>query len=261
MKVLERNRAACLGIGVGVALIAVLVLTLVLDKGSATATFLLDRQDASPFPYPLTIQNLMTLMFGVAMGDILHRRLAARVEVRALRQQLLPEGDTVLVPKMLPALLDRNAEQGRRDPAWLNSLIDECVTHFQVNRSTDRTHQVFTSMLDMKLGRLDLSYTLLRYLAWAIPTAGFIGTVVGITSALYALQGEVGSSLMENLEPVLGKLALAFYTTILALALSGILVLLIQFTQSREENAVSSQADYCLRNLINRLYVPDEGAR
>ena len=57
---------------------------------------------------------------------------------------------------------------------------------------------------------------------------------------------------------VISSLSVAFNTTIVALFFSAILVLLAQFTQRSEEAAINQTADYCLKNLVNRLFVPSE---
>jgi biopolymer transport protein ExbB/TolQ len=139
-------------------------------------------------------------------------------------------------------------------PGYICTVIDQCLLYFQANKSVENTHQMMNSMIDLELHRVDLRYTLLRYLAWLIPTIGFIGTVVGIAGALGHLKG--GEQLSDNMGQVIDSLAMAFNTTILALCFSAILVFLIQFSQKREEDSINFCSDYCLKNLINRLYIP-----
>ena len=50
------------------------------------------------------------------------------------------------------------------------------------------------------------------------------------------------------------KLGIAFSTTLVALILSAILVFLLHIAQGKEEVALNSAGQYCLDNLINRLY-------
>ena len=97
--------------------------------------------------------------------------------------------------------------------------------------------------------RLDLRYSPIRYLAWLIPTIGFIGTVVGIALALHDMD-----PVAPDLEQVTRSLGMAFYTTILALFWSAILAFMIHFVQALEERSLNSAGHYTLRNLINRLY-------
>ncbi len=99
----------------------------------------------------------------------------------------------------------------------------------------------------------------LRHRAWLIPTLGFIGTVVGISSALgrpggisadTSDQADVG----EWMAGLTRSLAVAFNTTLVALPLSAVLVFLMHVTQGREKSALNQSGQYCLDNLINRLY-------
>ncbi len=78
---------------------------------------------------------------------------------------------------------------------------------------------------------------------------GFIGTVLGISGGL----GVIDTN-REDLAPVLIQLSLAFNTTLVALILSAILVFFLHLVERREEQSVNLAGNYCLRNLINRLY-------
>jgi len=252
-------RVACLGGATACGVLFIGVLTLVLQRGSHAAVLLLDHQavGAGSFPYPLTIQNLLWLLFAVGVGDVVHRRACAWWEARMVRASILPtDGDTVLVPESLREVLEHNETAARFGRAFVNDLVDRCVQHFQVNRSGEEARQVLGSLVDLQLHRTDLRYSLLRYLAWVIPTVGFIGTVVGLSGALVALQGQLGDDGFDAMGPVVESLGLAFDTTIVALCLSAVLVALMQAARKREELAVNASAEHCLRNLVGRLYVP-----
>ena len=95
---------------------------------------------------------------------------------------------------------------------------------------------------------------MVRYVVWAIPTLGFIGTVIGISLALaFAGQADLQDPLL--LAELTKRLAVAFNTTLLALVMSAILVLIQHLVQAFEEQALNAAGQYCLDNLINRLYV------
>ena len=101
---------------------------------------------------------------------------------------------------------------------------------------------------------VDNKYSTLRYLVWVIPTIGFIGTVVGIAASL----NQAGAADDYQDPALLGELTrslgVAFYTTMLALMQSAMLVLAQNVAQAREEGALNQAGQYCLDNLINRLY-------
>lgn len=258
----KRGRTQLMALGAATACCVIAVLSVVLARGGGAAVLLLDMQKTDEMlPYPLTFQNLMTVLFGAAIGDVLHRRAEVAREEASVRQQLLPEDDrTVLLVEDLRHVRARVlAAKGSGPAAFLHELLDQCVLQYQANRQVSGSHELMASMVDLEMHRVDLRYTFLRYVAWLIPTLGFIGTVTGIAIALARLsEGDGGS---PDMGPVLAGLKTAFNSTILALIQSAVVVYLLQFTQQREEQAVNAASTYCVRNLINRLYSPPSGAQ
>jgi biopolymer transport protein ExbB/TolQ len=168
-----------------------------------------------------------------------------------LNKAYLPEDDqTVLVLDDLGPLRRKVSGAFDADNGFLPYLIDLSVLQAQASRSVDQTVSVLNATLELIAHRVDLRYQLLRYLSWVIPTVGFIGTVVGIASAL----GLVDPENMQ-IRLVTGSLAVAFDTTVIALLWSAIIVLLLGIVQKEEELAVNRAGSYCLKNLINRLYM------
>jgi biopolymer transport protein ExbB/TolQ len=251
------SRAFFMIVGVVIMAFIIAILSLALAEGSGSAKLLLDKSAPDQtFPYPLTIQNFMWLMLGLGIGDVLHRRAWVGRELRAARAKLLPEdAHTMITPDEVAALRQKVLSSKYATPGFIHQVIDESLLYFQVNRSVETAHQMVTSMVDLELHRVDLRYTNLRYLAWLIPTAGFIGTVVGIAGALAFLKVG-GESADQDMGRVINALAMAFNTTILALIFAAVLVFLIQGTQKKEEDAINHCSQYCLKNLVNRLYVP-----
>lgn len=97
---------------------------------------------------------------------------------------------------------------------------------------------------------LEGSYSLVRFITWAIPILGFLGTVLGITKAI----ANVSPDQMENnLSAVTGGLAEAFDTTALALALTMI-VMFVSFVVERVEQGVLAEVDrYVDEQLAHRF--------
>ncbi|MDD9933497.1 MAG: MotA/TolQ/ExbB proton channel family protein [Myxococcales bacterium] len=255
----KRFQLLLIGAAAGVVLIA--ALSAVLEGGSTLAQVVLDMPKDpkdSPFPYPFTIQNLMTLLLCIGLGDVLHRFTEARGHARLVTLKLLPEDErTVLMPEDLASIRKAALGHAAKSQAFLPSLINDCVLRFQSSGAIDQTHNVLSSLVDLQMHKVDLRYTLLRYLAWLLPTVGFVGTVVGIWLTLQML-GEATDSIASDIPALAGALAMSFTTTMMALIQSAILVGFIQVTQQLEETGVNKDADYCLRNLIGRLYVPEK---
>jgi biopolymer transport protein ExbB/TolQ len=217
------------------------VATMLLDKGRST--------------YPLTVQNLEWIAFGFGIGELGVRVRGARAERAQLRTGLLPEDETMILQR--PDLRHvyataRAALLASLSPPLLPRLVHRIVVQFQTNRSVDQANAVLNSSLELFQHEIDLRYTLVRYAIWVIPTLGFLGTVMGISLALnYAGTANLQDpGLMAELTK---QMAVAFDTTLLALAMSSVLVLLQHLVQRYEEEALNAIGQYCLDNLINRL--------
>ncbi len=243
------NRWMILGAAVTAAVAAIAVLSIVL-AGKKLGVILLDRQSEI---YPLTIQTLMLLLFGVGLGELFQRWRVAEWETRFLDKNFLPEDETTILQRRdLVPIRRRVAGRFDGDNGFLPFLVDLCILQFQASRSVDQTVSVLNSSLELIAHRVELRYAMIRYIVWVIPTFGFIGTVLGISGGLTGLT-EIDTE-TGNLDPVLAHLGLAFNTTLVALVLSAILVFLLHLVERREEQSVNLAGSYCLRNLINRLY-------
>lgn len=94
------------------------------------------------------------------------------------------------------------------------------------------------------------SYALTRFITWAIPILGFLGTVMGITGAISGVTPEV---LEHSLSTVTDGLALAFDATALALGLT-MLAMFLSFIAERAEQSVLDAVDlYVDRELAHRF--------
>lgn len=232
------------------AIFLIMVLTVILPKHSRAATLVLDRMSPH-FPYPFTIQNFEHVLFLIGVGQLFVRWRVAERELGFMRRGFLPEDDqTVLQWRDLGPLRRNVARQFDGEHGFLPSLVDTCILQFQSSRSVDQTVAVMNSSLELIEHRVDMRYNLIRYIAWLIPTLGFIGTVMGLGASL----AEAGASATMDLKQVAKTLAVGFDCTMVALVESAFLVFLLHISQENEEKAVNWAGTYTLRNLINRLY-------
>lgn len=216
---------------------------------SHAAVILLDRKTAM-LPYPWTIQNIMHLFFFIGLGELFTRWRVAERELAFHSRSFLPEDDeTVLQAHDLGDIRVKVKSLYTGEHGFLPYLIDLCILQFQASRSVDQAVSVLNGALDLISHRVDLRYSLSRYLVWLIPTIGFIGTVLGIAFALKDINPE-----QPDLQQITASLGMAFYTTLVALVQSAILVLLLHLAQTREERSVSDAGSAVLKNMINRLY-------
>ena len=228
---------------------------------SVGAELLVDR-NTNIFPYPFTIQNLMWLAFCLAAGELVVRHLAGRRERDQIGLGLLPEDDqTVLRRRDIAPIHGAVAESDPEGRYLLQRLLTGALLQFRNTGSVDQVTSTIELSIDLYHHEIELRYNMLRYVIWLIPTLGFVGTVLGIAFAMRTAgvmfagasitEASIGPEMMEQ---VTGDLGVAFYTTLLALLQSAVLMFAMHIMQEREEGALNRIGQYCLRNLVNRLH-------
>ena len=75
---------------------------------------------------------------------------------------------------------------------------------------------------------------MIRYIAWAIPSIGFIGTVRGISDAL----GQAYKAVEGDIAGVTASLGVAFNSTFIALVISIVLMFFMHQLQLLQERLV-----------------------
>ena len=93
--------------------------------------------------------------------------------------------------------------------------------------------------------RYEESYLLPRYISWAVPILGFIGTVLGISLAADGIRRIISSDtglsgLSSDLSGAIAPLGIAFDTTLIALSLSVVLTLFLSLVQREEERILAT---------------------
>lgn len=108
------------------------------------------------------------------------------------------------------------------------------------------------------LSASEASYSFPRILVWAIPLLGFIGTVVGISSAVSGFSGFLEESgdveqIKEGIGMVTGGLAVAFDTTLLALFLSVLVMIPLVLVERYESRLLLGIDVFINDKLLPRL--------
>jgi biopolymer transport protein ExbB/TolQ len=242
------DRWQVMGLSAVVAVVVIALLSMTL-QGRA-ARLILDK-GSEHFPYPFTIQNLMHMFFFVGVGELFVRWRVGVREKSFLRKAYLPEDDTtVLQARDLSPIRKRVMNAFDEEHGFLPGLIDISILQFQSSRSVDQTVAVMNASLELLAHRVDMRYNTVRFIAWLVPTLGFIGTVFGLGASLY----DAGKQQTLDVQKTAMTLGVGFDCTMVALVQSAILVFILHLTQETEELAVNQVGTYTLRNLINRLY-------
>jgi biopolymer transport protein ExbB/TolQ len=243
------SRPLAMGVATLLSLVVVALLSGVLH--GRAAMLLLDKPSLH-FPYPFTIQNMMHLVFFIGLAELFVRWRNGVSEEKFLDAHFLPEDDhTVLMSDELGAIRKEVANKFTKDHGILPSLINLAILQFQSSNSIEQASSVMNQQLELISHRVDMRYGLVRFIAWMIPTLGFIGTVFSLGASLY----EAGDP-NKTFDPkeVAKTLGIGFDCTMVALMESAILVFILHLVQEKEESALNHAGDYTLKNLINRLY-------
>lgn len=214
--------------------------------------------DRSSKTYPMTLQNLMWLMFFIGLGEMWVRYNRSKKELAQTKYSLLPEEeDSMLRAKDLVPIYRTLKGRLLSQNYFLQRLTKRIILQFQVSQSVEQANSLMNSSIELMQHEIELKFNMLRYLVWLIPTLGFIGTVVGIALSLSSAADMPDVSDSDAIREWLGvlttDLGLAFNTTLVALMMSALLVFLLHIVQAREEMALNNAGQYCIDNLINRL--------
>ncbi|MSR60322.1 MAG: MotA/TolQ/ExbB proton channel family protein [Planctomycetaceae bacterium] len=107
---------------------------------------------------------------------------------------------------------------------------------------------------------METTYALLGGFVWAIPVLGFIGTVVGLSSAISGFTGVLEGAAELNqikgaLQGVTKGLATAFETTLEALVGVLFIQLYLTYLKKSELHFLDQCTTYCAKNIVNKLRI------
>ncbi len=139
-------------------------------------------------------------------------------------------------------------EQALLLPRTLLSALQRFATTGSIQAVSDSVKE----QCDMESDRLDSELSMVRYIAWAIPSIGFIGTVRGIGDAL----GQAHKAVEGDISGVTVSLGVAFNSTFVALVLSIIIMFCLHQLQLSQERMVLDCQRYADKRLMRHLVVP-----
>lgn len=180
-----------------------------------------------------------------------YKAVAAVRERSLLERELLPirEGvrilpdDTREYARALQSLPDK--VRGMFLPRVLLSSLER----FGSTRNVQDVSSVANTLCESEGERLESELSMIRYIAWAIPSVGFIGTVRGIGQAL----GEAHRAVEGDIAGVTENLGVAFNSTFIALLISIIVMFLVHQLQLLQERQVFDTQIYVDHNLIRHM--------
>jgi len=133
----------------------------------------------------------------------------------------------------------------------LPRALNVALHRFSSTENIQDVSSAATNICESESERLDSELSIIRYITWAIPSIGFLGTVRGIGDAL----GQAHKAVEGDIAGVTESLGVAFNSTLIALCISIILMFIVHQLQLLQERFILDAQNYCNNNLIKHLQV------
>jgi biopolymer transport protein ExbB/TolQ len=179
----------------------------------------------------------------------------------AIRERRLLQQDIVPVTEGMSVLPEDTREYSRSIQALpeetqnylLPRTLQAALQRFASTRNIQDVSEAVKATCDAETDRLDSELSMVRYIAWAIPSIGFIGTVRGIGEAL----GQAYRAVEGDIAGVTASLGVAFNSTFTALVISIVIMFLMHQVQLIQERLVLDVQSYTDQRLLRHMQVRD----
>jgi hypothetical protein len=239
----RRSGSVAIALAVGVALSAAIIA--LIHHGPLRQTIAYRYVE-----YP--VQWLEVLFFCCGLGALASKWWFLRQEHLACKLGILPpwDGKPVPVARAAELLASVHRQPVSVHDTYLGRRLRGILEFLRQRQSASELDAQLRNLSELDALHQENSFALIRFITWAIPILGFLGTVVGITGAISGVTPEV---LEESMSAVTDGLAEAFDSTALALGLTMILMFL-SFLIDRQEQSLLQLVDGLVdRDLAHRF--------
>lgn len=164
-------------------------------------------------------------------------------------QDFLAAHDKSAALDLQAALTELESSSYRENPAmatWIN-----CIRRFKNTGNVQHAADAIESSVDSLAASLESGNSMIKYITWAVPSIGFIGTVRGIGSALSSADKAISGGDITGMVEYLG---VAFNSTLVGIFVSLILMFLLHLLNGRQDEMVLKTKDSCERHLLAHLH-------
>ena len=161
--------------------------------------------------------------------------------------------DTAMTPAGITDLVGELEKL--KPPVKLSPLVRvlrASLRRFLVSNDVHSASEVVESEVAALVAKNEAGNSMIRYLIWAVPSIGFIGTVRGIGEAL----AKADEALAGNISGMTSSLGVAFNSTLVALFISIFLMFLLHQLQRLQDDLAVSVNAYLQEKVLDRLSAP-----
>lgn len=184
--------------------------------------------------FPITFQTVMWFPFSVSMLWLYSRfkyLVRNQTEFLSFKDRLESRGPGAMI---IDEFYEVYRFHGDRRSNYLSFILGGYFAKLGLTSRSNDLQQAVQARGDSLFADLDSVYSQIRYLTWLLPTMGFMGTVLGISSAVSGFKSVTGGDAAKGLEMITGQLAIAFDTTLLSLIQSAVVMFVLTMIEERE---------------------------
>tara|TARA_B100000579_G_scaffold297469_1_gene247514 strand:- start:137 stop:937 length:801 start_codon:yes stop_codon:yes gene_type:complete len=172
-------------------------------------------------------------------------------ERRLLGEDLIPirAGESINPKSATDYLRQLEVLDDSKQDLFLTRTLINGLKRFTTTKNVQDVSTTTHTMVESEAERLESELSMIRYIAWAIPSIGFIGTVRGIGAALSLAHRAVDG----DISGVTQNLGVAFNSTFIALLISIVIMFMVHQLQLLQERQIFETETYCDENLITHL--------
>ena len=198
-------------------------------------------------------QEIEIIHFVWALLILGYKAILVRRERKLLELELIhvPEGIKVLPEDAKDYSRQLEAVPEQHKGALVVRALQRTLDRFSSTRSIRDSAETSKAVCDSEADRLDSGLAMIRYIAWAIPAIGFIGTVRHIGDALL----QAHKAVTGDISGVTSGLGIAFNATFVALLLTLILMFFLHQLQQSQEQFVHDTDHWIDQHLIRHMQV------
>jgi biopolymer transport protein ExbB/TolQ len=198
-------------------------------------------------------QEVEIIHFIWALLILGYKAVLVRRERKLLERELIrvPEGIKVLPEDAKDYVRQLEALPPQDKSSLVVRALQRALERFSATRSIRDSAETSKAVCDSEADRLDSGLAMIRYIAWAIPAIGFIGTVRHIGDALL----QAHKAVTGDITGVTSGLGIAFNATFVALMLTLILMFFLHQLQQAQEQFVHDTDHWIDQHLIRHMQV------
>lgn len=251
-KTVSKNTLVRIGISIGAAALIWLVLNILANLFSNQPSIyrVLTLLGGSPLGYIQFITYSITIYAMLHLRDL---NLYIKNQFQGFDLKLLPEEDQlILTPEEVADIKLSVLEIEKRGIFYLiTRFIKNACTQYRNNQSIPETMQVLDGQIVNAKEEMEGKLNLVRYLISSVMSVGFIGTILGLASAIgnaHLAGTNHGLSILTS------YLSVAFDTTLVALLMGLLLNYFYHQYLERMDVFFAQSKSYVMDNLVSRIY-------